>query len=673
MLPAGEKCFKLTARFIGKPAAVKKILILTTIVVVSLVSLTLLSIFALMQTRYAPATVSFLFDHFTPYRITAQQAQYTPPLQLSLTDVEVGYQQQSMQIPKLTLWLSQAPWQQSKLALDSLLIEGATLELSDSSQDMLQNVKLNQLALKHVDISHANWSARDVNLQIDQPTWMSSKQQLPFGDIQLSAQQLYVRGEALDEVLVDARYQAHDSTIFGASFKWQGAELSGQAEQFGQGWSLINVTIFDLDLTTQSPQQSILKTFDTLGLHVQHINSLDVLRSNVNIAGWQFEQLDASLENLTLNQSIWQQNNGYLSFDAERLSFNDQQFIKPTAEIAFKPDGMDVELFNADFKQGWLQLKGLISPSHIALQELQISGVKWLEGVNQFSADLALAAQAITSLSIDDLKVKNSQFIQVEEQPYWQVSGLTIDGTQLEWQNDQQLGWQNGQLEVSANNASLDKLLTTQMVIQAVANQGKLTLERAFLPLKTGYIEASGQWDRASASRPWTLSIHADGVPSDINSLQSALPFSTQGQIEVSGEFSGLAGDYSMLAHSMTGQAQVQLHNGKLSAKSADGERSFNQTWPLELVSVNADRGRVKVRSKTAQAELTGNIDLTKMEFATLLLSTSTACQRLWSDIFSRTNVIEQTCDQQKLAPPAITGGEQDQETLSDSSPNTAL
>ncbi|MDN3684060.1 hypothetical protein QW180_09315 [Vibrio sinaloensis] len=67
---------------------------------------------------------------------------------------------------------------------------------------------------------------------------------------------------------------------------------------------------------------------------------------------------------------------------------------------------MDVELFNADFKQGWLQLKGLISPSHIALQELQISGVKWLEGVNQFSADLALAAQAITSLSIDDLKVK---------------------------------------------------------------------------------------------------------------------------------------------------------------------------------------------------------------------------------------------------------------------------
>ncbi|MDN3684061.1 AsmA family protein [Vibrio sinaloensis] len=107
----------------------------------------------------------------------------------------------------------------------------------------------------------------------------------------------------------------------------------------------------------------------------------------------------------------------------------------------------------------------------------------------------------------------------------------------MEWQNDQQLGWQNGQLEVSANNASFDKLLTTQMVIQAVANQGKLTLERAFLPLKTGYIEASGQWDRASASRPWTLSIHADGVPSDINSLQSALPFSTQGQIEVSGEF----------------------------------------------------------------------------------------------------------------------------------------
>ena len=673
MLPASKKCSKLTARFIGKPAAVKKILILTTIVVISLISLTLLSIFALMQTRYAPATVSFLFDHFTPYRITAQQAHYSPPLQLSLTDVEINHLQQNIQVPKLTLWLSHTPWQQNKIVLDSLLIEGATLDLSDSSLKILQGVKLNQLALKHVDISHKNWSAREVNLQVGQPIWTSSKQSLPFGDIQLAVKQLYVQGEALNELLIDAKYQAQDSTVFGASFKWQGAEISGQAEQFGQSWSLINATIDGLDLSAPSPKPPLINTFNTLGIHVHHINSLDILRSNINIAGWQFEHLDASLENIELSASIWQQTQGYLSFDAERLSVNELSFINPSAEIAFKQDGMNIEWFNAELNQGWLQLNGLISPSHIALRELQISGVKWLEGLHQFGADLSLAGQSITSLSIDDLSVKNSQFIQVDRLPYWQVSGLTVDGSQLKWQGDHHLSWQNGQIELSANNASFDKLLTTHMVVQAAAHEGKLTLDRAFLPLKAGYIEANGQWDRTTASQPWTLSVHADGVPSDINSLQAALPFSTQGQIEISGEFSGLAGDYAMLAHSVTGQAQVQLHNGKLSAKSVDGEQSFDQPWPLEIISVYADRGRVAVHSKSPIAELTGNIDLTKTEFATLLLSSGQACQRLWSDVFSRTNVIEHTCDKQDFAPPAITGGAKGQETLSNSSPSTAL
>tara|TARA_Y100001956_G_scaffold68635_1_gene71326 strand:- start:3690 stop:5573 length:1884 start_codon:yes stop_codon:yes gene_type:complete len=627
-----------------------------------------------MQTRHAPKAVSYLFGQLTPYQINAQHAKYTAPFQLTLEDVVVARQEQEFKIPKLTLWLSPSFWQEGKLALDSLLIEGATLDLNQSDASVFDSVYLHQLAFKHVDISANNWSAREVSLQVEQPRWLSKNQTLPYGDIQFSAKQLYVRGEALNDVLVDAQYQAQDSTIYGASFKWHGAEVSGQAEQFAQGWSLINVTIFNLNLDSTAPANQLVSTLRSLDFPVYHINSLDILRSQVNYQGWNFEQLDASLENLYFNRSLWQQEQGYFSFDAERLAYQELEFISPTAQLGFTKNGVNIDLFNADFKEGWVQVKGELSPSNVALDEVRLSNVKWLEGLTQVGNDIAMMSASLQSLTIDELEVRNSQFIQVEHRPYWQLSGLSIEGKNLELINQKQLGLLNGELEISANNGSFDNLLSTQLVVEMQAEQGKLNLNRAFLPLQTGYIEANGQWDRSTISAPWKLVVHADGVPTDLPLLEAQLPFSLQGMAEIELELSGLSGDYAMFAHSLSGKAQLQLHQTTLSAKSADGETSFVQRWPLEQITINADRGRLEIGSKSERAELTGSIDMIKPEFATLLFNSQSSCQRLWSDIFSLTNVIEQICSTQKVTPPAITDGENNQEAAgSESSDKTAL
>lgn len=654
--------FQANSIQVRENTAVKKTLILTTIILVSVISLSLLSLFAIMQTRYAPKAVSYLFNQLTPYQINALQAKYRAPFQLTLEDVVVTRQNQEFNIPKLTLWLSSTFWQQGKLALDSMLIEGATLDLTRSDSSIFDSIHLNQLAFKHVDVSADNWSARGMDLQVEQPQWHSDQQTLPYGNIQLAISQLYVRGEALNNVLVDAQYHNQDSTIYGASFEWHGAKVSGQAEQYQQGWSLVNVTISHLNLDDVAPASQLLNTLQSLDLPVHHINSLDILRSQVNYQGWQFEQLDASLENLYLNQSFWQQEQGYFSFDAEKLTYRQLEFLSPTAQLGFTQNGLQIDLFNADFKEGWVQLKGEVSPSRIVLDELKVSNVKWLEGLNQIGQSLPALSTPLQSLTIEDLVVSNSQFIQVEQRPYWQLSGLSIEGHNLELIKNQRVGLLNGELEISANNGSLDNLLATQLVIEMQAKQGQLNLSRAFLPLKSGYIEANGQWDRSQVSAPWNIVVHADGLPANLPWFAVQLPFSLQGVAEIELELSGLSGDYSMFAHSLTGHAQLQLHQTILNAKSADGETTFEQNWPLEQISIAADRGRVQIVSKSELAELTGRVDMTKPEFATLLFSSQNGCQRLWSDIFSLTNVIEQTCSQQKLTPPANAGGENHQE-----------
>ncbi len=620
--------------------------------VVALLSLSALSLFALLQTRYATDTVNLLFKHLTPYHLVTQKVRYTPPLQLELDDVEIQSEPRNVRIPKLTLWLNPYLLNNGKVAFDSMLIEGANIDLQHFDLTLLKPFYLNHLALDYVDVSSHDWSARGVSLQVKQPVWQDDEQTLPYGDIQLSAKQLYTRGEALDNLLIDAKYQAADSTLYGMSFNWRGANVSGQAEQYESGWSLVNVTVNQLQLTSATPAEQLLTTLDSLSLPITHINSLDILSSSFDYAGWRFEQLDASLENLSLERSLWQQQQGYLSFNADSVTYQDLQLIAPTAKLAVSDKGITFDDFDADFKEGRIQLEGRISPSDVQLKQLRMSGIKWLENTSELVSSLHQAAQSLNTLSIDELDVNNGQIIQIERKPYWQLSGVNIEGEQLSLIKGGKAGFFNGHLEVTANNASLDQLLTTQAMIRASSQQGDVRLERAFLPLPSGYIEANGKWDQTTLSAPWAFSLHGDGIPLEQAWIQSRLPFSLSGLAEIELDLSGLSGDYSMLAHSASGKVKAQIRQGMIDAKSADGEVSFMQPWPLEVIEVNADRGRIRIQSQAEKGALVGQLDLTKPQFGTLILNINQACQQLWSEVFDLTNVISQVCPKADVDQP---------------------
>ncbi|MEF1289014.1 AsmA family protein [Vibrio sp. M260118] len=646
----------------------KKALLLLTILVVSAITLSTLAVYVLLQTSYAPKAVSALVEKLTPYQLKLAQVHYQPPLQISLTDAELVDGDKHIPLAKLTFWLSQVPWQNGKIAFDSILIEQASIELEQLTPTLFDNITLHQLALKHVDINAGNWSAREVNMQVENPLWQTDSQTLPYGDIQLSAEQLYVRGEALDKLLVDMRYQPSDSTIFGSSFDWRGAKISGQAEQYPQGWSLINVTIDQLALAESSQIEQLTTTLEQLNLPIYHINSLDILGSSFNYGQWRFEQLDASIEDLYLEQSVWNQQSGYASFNAESIRNPHLELFSPRAKLGLNKDGIRLDEFDTDFKQGRVQMQGQFSPQTVHLEKLKLSSIKWLEQTEQIIPSLTTLSSSLKKLTIEQLEVENTQLIQIEKQPYWQVSGLNVEGSQLTLIDKDKFGLLDGSIEVSANAANLDKLLSTQAHLIAHTKDGQFNLDRAFIPLEQGYIEASGTWQRESLSAPWQLTLHADGLPLAHYLLDQYLPFSLSGLAEVDLELSGLSGDYSMLAHSLSGRVTTHLHQTDIVANSIDGAKEYQQELKLGEIALRADRGRVTINSSNTETQVAGEMDLTKPQFATLLLKSEQECSELWSDILNRANVIKQTCD-----APASAQTPSDHSPEGSSTPNTDL
>ncbi|MGL4827923.1 MAG: AsmA family protein, partial [Vibrio sp.] len=469
---------------------------------------------------------------------------------------------------------------------------------------------LNQLALHNIDWAAQGIIARGVSLQIKQPVWESPQQLLPYGKIQFSANQITIDGEAFDQVLVDANYQAQDSTVYGFSFNWQQSQISGQAEQYPEGWSLINVTINRLKLNFDQWQNHPL--WKKIIPQIHHINSLDLLNGQLTVNGVEWENLNLSVEDYLLQQGFWQQQQGYLSLNADSVQWLAAQWVEPNAELTFTPHGIEID-GHTQVWQGDVQLKGKLSETSLYLSQLTISGVKWIAERPEDLLPFTQGLPTWQNVSIDNLDINNLQIIQTVNRPFWQVSGLNADGQRLQWVKDGQWGFWQGKLAVTANSASYAGILSTQSVLNMHSEQGVWQLTRAFLPLERGYIEAQAKWDLSSLSAPWQLSLDMDSFPIAPLQYWLKLPFGLEALADISLTAQGMAGDRNMLAHSLDGESQLSLRQGLMSLRS--NNTVITQPFELDALSVSADRGRITItptplKGVGMQAMLSGNTDL---------------------------------------------------------------
>lgn len=622
----------------------KKRLRYLLLAVLLLISLCIAVFYAVMRSQYATQVVNEALAQFSSQPMQVEQAQFTPPLQLTLHGLTIG-DDTPLYLPKVELWLHQSLPQQKTWRFDAIVIEQAKLDLSQQAWSVLRQFNIGQLAFKQSELSAADWSARGVNLQIDHPIWQDEQQVLPYGDIQFSAEQLYVKGHALDNLLIDAQYQASGSTVYGASFDWNGAQISGQAEQYPQGWSLINVTIDQLNLTDEQPLEAWLQQLRQTGW-VRDINSLDILKSNLTYQGMRLINLDLSAEKITPSLSVWQQNGGYISFNADSIRHKNQLWVEPSATIRLSTNDIQVSELDTDWLQGRLQLQGNLSPQAVHLKQLSLSGIKLLEETQQDLMNAWQWMQSLQHLAIDQLDVNNLQIIQLNQKPFWQISGLNIDATDLVLKQQGELGLWQGNLSASANSASIDKHLSTQATIEMNAKQKQWHLTRLFVPLDQGYIEADGFWDRSKLSAPWQINATIDGLPLDSQIDTYQQPVHLNALAEVHMALSGLAGDYSMLAHSLNGSVSAALRQGHIRIGQHGEPSQLEQIFELDDLAISADRGRITIQSPTLEQgmQMAGHIDLTQPSLATLLLRNQSECQTLQWDITAKIYLLFDTC-----------------------------
>ncbi|HFQ4901656.1 TPA: AsmA family protein [Vibrio vulnificus] len=637
----------------------KKALISVALLLI-VIALIPISILVSLQTRYASQVFNQL-SQFSGLGMQAESVHYQYPDHFSFKNVSFTHNEVSY-VEQLDIWLSPELYANGRVQVASVLLDGLSLQtgLSRSPKTFIPStVQIHQLAISNLDYADNQLSARGIKFQVKQPQWQRSDQFIPFGEIQFSAEQLYWQGEAFNQPLLDIDYKPQDSTLYGLSLSWRGAKVSGQAEQYPQGWSLVNVTVEGLDLSQQQLTSILAKPWERFGSQITHINSLDILRSSLALEDYRLINFELSSENLTLPFSLWQQQQGLISFSAESVQDQHNVWVEPRIKLTLAPNTINVEEASAQWQQGNLLFSGTIKPDAIALDQLMVNNVKWAAEQPGEGAWLWQWLENASYVSVERLNIERSQFIQLIRQPYWQLSGLNIDGEKLRLKQEQQLGLWQGKLRATAANASYQDILSSHPLVEMHSDDGLWQLDRLFAPLKQGYIEAYGQLQLNSLSKPWQATLNADGLPMGLLLLQLPLPFDLNAISSIDISATGLGGDWAMFSHSLTGGVHARLHE----AYTPFDEGNI---LPLQVseISLSMERGKltlapVKLQGPDIEGTIGGASDLTAPEQGGIRYQVKMGCQQLSGDMMSDEHQRVNQCPEQSQAaqetPPAQT------------------
>ncbi|MDR9826363.1 AsmA family protein [Vibrio sp. FNV 38] len=591
-----------------------------------------------------------------PYELTVEQVNYTPPYKLHIEGL--SSKDNDLYLPSATVWVNPSLIHDNQIIIDSVLIEGVQINekqrlrsLPIFNSALLEHIKFHQLALKNVDMNFDGWILRDASIQIASPRWLDDTQRLPYGDIQFKASQVYVEGEALDNTLLNVVHQPDKSTVYGASFEWNQAKFSGQAELIDGFWSLVNVTINQLDIQLDTEKVDTLYLDLVERFNINHINSLDIISSQISTEIGRVENLNLSIESFQLEQSLWQQSQGYLSFDADSLVIGDFTFIAPQSRVFFRPESIVIEEWDSDFWQGRLQLSGLWTPTDLKLKKLYMSGIKLLDDTTRLTQKIHSNLNKIRKFTIEDFAMSRSQVVQIENDPYWQASGLNAKGQQLELKREGEWGLWNGNLEASVNSASYDDIVATQGIIEAEANNDLWQLKRFFVPLEQGYIDAKGVRDLSKMNQPWQLDFTIDGLPIKAFNRFELLPFELSGLLDMQGDLKGLSRNIDILRYSMDGHIDVGLRDAALTHYIENGASTTSLVQPLSLSGLYTtfNRGIIKFSTKELigthlTGTFSGEYDWIEPNELPLWLELETQCENWRIDILTDKSEVQNRC-----------------------------
>ncbi|WP_122036489.1 AsmA family protein [Aliivibrio sp. EL58] len=638
---------------------------------ISFCLLLVVAFLSLLHTPYAQPVLTPLINKITDQKVTFGGIDYSiqSPLYLTLSDVTIIQEDHLLQIQQVDFWLSQHPIKKGKLAFDSIKIDGLSLQNGLPTNEGIHWISINQLSISNLDFANEDVVLRDAQIQLT--NWsVQENTAIPFeGSFQFSTQQLYWQGEALNDVLIDGYYSENYTALHGLSFIWRDSTITAQAElKENTLWVIPQFTLRNFNLESDNADiiGKPLNWLTQQGFTYQ-FERIDLLDINVELPQFSVNNLSLSAENVLLPYHLWQQSEAAISFNADSVVWNQHLIENPIVNLTLNGKKADITNLSLDIFDGNIQLSGQVSQNAINLKTFTAEQIKWIVTDEEAQAFNQYIKQLI-EVKVAKIDFNNVQLIQLNSLYPYQLSGVNVEGNDLDLLRYAQWGLWDGKLSISASNASFNYLLSQQLLIEMNTVNGLWSIERALLPLPEGLIGFTGSIQLMQDSQPWQLEAYGDGLPVSYLSHFISNPIPLDGLTEFTFNGNGLAVNRDSFNYSFNGELNVipremittktakelwqyklglipdnDQPNASLETKEKIQEKVPVAQYPIHVdpITVTANRGRITIEPIMITGEgfnynIEGDYDLVNPEQAEAITSITQECHQLKQKLFSK-------------------------------------
>ncbi|OBT10151.1 hypothetical protein A9264_04115 [Vibrio sp. UCD-FRSSP16_10] len=614
------------------------------------------ALFLYLKTSHSNWLTQQVLSRVTSEAVSIGESHYQYPNTLTLSQVTIEQANNTaiaidnVQITIDTHWDWSAPIVMSNIAISGVNLPHGISDTHELKQ-LFKQWQPQYIDVKGMDFANHDFIARDIHLTF------TPSATFPEGDINIDSEQVYWKGEALDNFKARLNYQQDNTQLNLLSFNWRGGDIQLIAEQHGQSWTINDALIRNLHLSkAQFVQPEVSQTQVSLPQHLslaELLNNIDIIEHiKVEQSSWQqddlaLNQVQLQLDHWSLKTPVWMQKSK-LTFSAESVAWHEQVILEPQLSAQIEQQHIQFDQLSFLFEQGQFNTSGELSPEHLLLNELDVKNLEWSITDPQVSGALVRYFDTLKQIQINTLKVERSQIIDISNASHWQFSSLNAQGENLTVKQDNQWALWNGSFAASANSFTAWGITSIKPYLETQTVDGLWRIKQLFLPINDGLIKANSLINLGLISTPWELSVRAYGIP--LKELASPLGIAVdwQGLTDVSADLNGLGGDELMLRHSLDGEINIAPHDVKISIPFATQPQ---HTVIIPEINIQAKRGIINVPetlfvSNNLTGDLQGSLDLVTPNEGGITLKIDADCVSLSSTLPKGRSQIAVTCPQ---------------------------
>ncbi len=306
----------------------------------------------------------------------------------------------------------------------------------------------------------------------------------------LSASHITIDGIDAENILVEGKSIQGKLAITNIGATLAHGQVSGNFERTKKGdWIINQLLLNNMGWQFNQSLEDLYKAIKNWPrIYIKQATATAITFEGKN---WSVNDMDFTVDNLHLQPDIGDLNDGWITLNALQFKWHDLNFNEVITKLALTDQQIQIKHLSGRWDKGIVRAEGFWLPNEreFNFDELAINGIEYIMPVTYHTFLQTPLPDWLDTLKIAHLKLNKSIIIDTTSSFPSQLTMLAIEGQDLTLIKQHKAGIWQGKLQLSADNATFNKIDLFYPQLSLQANNDEIIIDDITALTKEGLLE----------------------------------------------------------------------------------------------------------------------------------------------------------------------------------------